>query len=143
MNPTIWKKKLKALSLIFLNIFIFIKTSFYFSFSPFSYKLFLPLFITPICELLPPIEAGASCFNKNSALFPKKQNRLTLSPQAYISVVPTVFYFRQFALLLHEYLLRRFYLYRDEFCNSDNPIRERTNFLFLRFYNRIHDKVDC
>ena len=33
-------------------------------------------------NVLPPIEAGASCFNENSATDSKELRRLTLSPQA-------------------------------------------------------------
>ena len=33
-------------------------------------------------NVLPPIEAGASCFNENSATDSKELWRLTLSPQA-------------------------------------------------------------
>ena len=43
-------------------------------------------------NVLPPIEAGASCFNENSATDSKELRRLTLSPQAWIPVRPTVFY---------------------------------------------------
>ncbi|WP_234025989.1 MULTISPECIES: sigma 54-interacting transcriptional regulator [Megasphaera] len=35
-----------------------------------------------IVNVLPPIEAGASCFNENSATDSKELRRLTLSPQA-------------------------------------------------------------
>ena len=36
----------------------------------------------PVVNVLPPIEAGASCFNENSATDSKELRRLTLSPQA-------------------------------------------------------------
>ena len=35
-----------------------------------------------LVNVLPPIEAGASCFNENSATDSKELRRLTLSPQA-------------------------------------------------------------
>jgi hypothetical protein len=42
------------------------------------------IFITfvHVVNVLPPIEAGASCFNENSATDSKELRRLTLSPQA-------------------------------------------------------------
>ena len=36
----------------------------------------------PAVNVLPPIEAGASCFNENSATDSKELRRLTISPQA-------------------------------------------------------------
>ena len=47
-----------------------------------------------VCTFLvnvPPIEAGASCFNENSTAYSEELRRLTLSPQASIPVLPTVF----------------------------------------------------
>ena len=38
--------------------------------------------LAPDVNVLPPIEAGASCFNENSATDSKELRRLTLSPQA-------------------------------------------------------------
>ena len=43
---------------------------------------FYPLFFVVLVNVLPPIEAGASCFNENSATDSKELRRLTLSPQA-------------------------------------------------------------
>ena len=36
----------------------------------------------PVVNVLPPIEAGASCFSENSAIGSEELQRLTLSPQA-------------------------------------------------------------
>ena len=35
-----------------------------------------------LVNVLPPIEAGASCFSENSAIGSEELQRLTLSPQA-------------------------------------------------------------
>lgn len=43
---------------------------------------YFSIYIVCSVNVLPPIEAGASCFNENSATDSKELRRLTLSPQA-------------------------------------------------------------
>ena len=42
----------------------------------------LSFYKEPLVNVLPPIEAGASCFSENSAIGSEELQRLTLSPQA-------------------------------------------------------------